>query len=416
MKYRYRAAALVMAAALLGGCSAAIPAGLIPGAGTTSPGPETTVAPIPDKTPIPAAVPSLDRAEQVLATMTVREKVGQLFIIRPDSLDLTLPQEQINDAHTDGVTALSADRKATLVEYPVGGVAVFTKNIVDPAQLTSFLQDLQQNSAISLFTGIDEEGGKISRIANHAAFDVPQYESMEAIAATGDPSQARSVGKTIGDYLLAYGLNLDFAPDADVNTNPDNPVIGERAFGSDPKIAASMVAAEVEGLHEAGVMSAIKHFPGHGDTQTDSHYGYASSEKTWQEMQQCEMLPFLSGIGAGTDMVMVAHITTPNVTDDGLPASLSAQMITEKLREELGYNGVVITDSLAMEAITDAYSAAEAAKMSFAAGADILLMPNGMTEAFDAIVDAVESGEITEERLNESVRRILKLKENYGLL
>lgn len=364
---------------------------------------------------VPTAAPALT-VEDTLAGISVREKVGQLFIIRPDSLDLALSQENINDSKTEGSTKLTDAMKKTLEQYPVGGVAVFKKNVVDPKQLTAFIKDLQAASQITLFTGIDEEGGRVARLANHAEFITPQYDSAAAVGETGDSKNAKEMGASIGGYISEYGLNLDFAPDADVNTNPDNTVIGDRAFSSDPAVAADMVAAAIEGFHSSGVMCCIKHFPGHGDTDTDTHYGCATTTKTWDEMLACEMLPFKAGIAAGTDMVMSAHITVPNVTSDGLPASISNEMITDKLRGEIGYDGVVITDALAMEAITDFFSSEESAVMAIQAGADILLLPENFTNAFDAVVAAVENGTITEARLDESVARILTLKAKYNLM
>lgn len=223
------------------------------------------------------------------------------------------------------------------------------------------------------------------------------------------------MGRTIGGYLRPYGFNLDFAPVADVNSNPQNPVIGKRAFSSDPKVAAAMVSAAVEGFHEAGMLCTLKHFPGHGDTGEDSHYGTATTNQTWEEMQAAALLPFEAGIAAGADVVMAAHITTPNATQDGLPASLSYTMLTERLRGELGFTGVICTDALEMKAISSHYAPADAAVAALNAGADILLMPADLCAAFEGVVQAVETGAVAEERLNESVRRILTLKEKAGL-
>ena len=163
-------------------------------------------------------------------------------------------------------------------------------------------------------TAVDEEGGSVARLANASGFDLPQYQSAQAVGTTGDPANARAMGQIVGGYLKTYGLNLDFAPVADVNTNPANTVIGNRAFSSDPAVAAQMVASAVQGFHDAGILCTLKHFPGHGDTAEDSHYGTASSTKTWTEMRETELKPFAAGIAAGADVVMTAHITTPNAT------------------------------------------------------------------------------------------------------
>jgi len=355
-------------------------------------------------------------AEALLEKMTDEEKVGQLFLVRPDALDPDLTPAEINDASGSGVTALSGRMKETLAAIPVGGVAVFGKNIVSPSQLTGFLGDLQSASAVPLLTGVDEEGGKVSRIANSAGFDVKKYDSMESVGATGDSGNAREAGAVIGAYLKKYGFCLDFAPVADVNTNPDNIVIGSRSFGSDPALAAKMVAAEIEGFHESGVMTSAKHFPGHGDTAGDTHDGFVSVSKTWDELCACELIPFEAAIGAGTDSIMVSHISAPNVTRDGLPSSLSKEMITDRLRGDLGYGGVVITDSLSMGAVTSAYGAAECAVLAVQAGADLLLMPEDLAQAYAGVLAAVKNGAVSRARLDESVLRILRLKEAYGLL
>lgn len=358
----------------------------------------------------------MEQAEQLLASMTVREKVGQMLLIRPESLHPNLSPAQINDLHKFGATAVDLQMAATLADYPVGGIVLFGKNIQSPTQLTSFTDELQGNSVIPLFIGVDEEGGSVSRIANSAGFKVPKYTSMQAIGQTGDPENARKVGLTIGSYLKKYGVNLDFAPVADVNTNPDNIVIGNRSFGNDPNMVATMVTAAVAGLHEAGVMSCLKHFPGHGDTAADTHSEAVFINKSWDELRNCELIPFVAGIAAQTDMIMIAHITAENVTYDQLPATLSPEMLTGKLRIELGYQGVIITDSMFMGAITKHYRSGDAAVAAVLAGTDIVLMPEDFREAFDSICEAVSNGTISEARIDESVQRILSLKERYGLL
>ena len=302
-----------------------------------------------------------------------------------------------------------------LRSYPVGGIVLFATNISSQSQMTALIRDFQRSAGNSLLVAVDEEGGPVARLANSSAFDLPKFPSASAIGTTGDPEQARTMGRTIGGYLKHYGFNLDLAPVADVNSNPLNPVIGRRAFSSDPDVTAGMVRAAVQGFHEAGMLCTLKHFPGHGDTLEDSHAGTATSTKTWKEMKAVELLPFEAGIAAGADVVMAAHITTPNATEDGLPASLSYTMLTERLRGELGFTGVICTDGLGMKAITDHYSLAEAAIAALDAGADLLLLPADLQEAFDGVVAAVESGRISEERLDESVRRILTLKEKAGL-
>ena len=274
----------------------------------------------PTPEPTPAAETTLTAAD-----LTLEEKVGQLFIIRPDSLDLTLPQEQIDDAKADGVTELTDAMRDALQKYPVGGVCQFGKNIVDPEQITAFNAALQEASDIPLLISVDEEGGAVARLANKDTFDLPRYESAAAVGAEGADA-ACAMGQTIGGYLRTYGFNMDFAPDADVNTNPDNPIIGTRAFSSDAAEAADCAAAMARGLAGEGILPTFKHFPGHGDTAEDSHTGLAYSYRTVEELTACELLPFEAAAEVGPRAVMVGHIVVPELTGD-LPATLCADAI-----------------------------------------------------------------------------------------
>ena len=296
-----------------------------------------------------------DTLMQVLNQMTLREKVGQLFVIRPDALEGRFDPAQLEDNSITGTTRVSDEMRSVYASRPCGGFALFRKNILSPAQLRSFTANLHGlNATLPPLLAIDEEGGRIARIGNHD-FGVTRFPPMGEIAASGEYARALEVGKTIGDYLKAFGLDVDFAPVADVNTNPANPVIGDRAFGSDPEVAAGMVSSVIQGLHEAGIASCIKHFPGHGDTATDTHTGYAETRKTWEELLSCEMIPFRAGIAAETDLVMTAHIAAPSVTGSEEPATMSRILLTEKLRQELGYDGLIVTDALSMGAVREKY-------------------------------------------------------------
>ncbi len=347
-----------------------------------------------------------------MRNMTLREKVGQLFMIRPDALEGRFGPAELEDNSITGATRVSQEMKEVYADYPCGGFALFRKNILSPSQLKGFTENLHALSGAPML-GIDEEGGRVARIANHPEnFGVTKFPAMGIIAKSGDESRAYEAGRTIGAYLTAYGLDIDFAPVADVNTNPKNPVIGDRAFGSDPNLAAGMVRQVILGLHESGAASCVKHFPGHGDTATDTHTGYAETLKTWEEISACEMIPFRAGVEAGTDFVMTAHIAAPNVTGSDEPATMSYTLLTEKLRGELGFQGIIITDALAMGAIREKYTSSEACIRCILAGADILLMPYDYFEAFDGVVRAVESGVIPESRIDESVYRVLSFK--YG--
>lgn len=363
------------------------------------------------ETPPATETEPADPLVELLESLTLREKVGQLFIVRPDTLDPSLSVEEIEDSNAHGVTSLTDAMLETLQEYPVGGIVQFGKNLESPQQITDFNRQLQEASTVPLFLCVDEEGGLVARLANHSGFDLPKYKNAASIQTEAD---ALEMGRTIGAYLADYGFNVDFAPVADVNTNPDNPVIGNRSFSSQPEVAAALASAMADGLNEQGIIAVFKHFPGHGDTAEDSHSGIAITYKTAGEMAQCEWLPFLQA--DEKDCIMVGHIATPNITGDLTPATMSRQVVTEILREQLGFEGLIITDSLAMGAVTESYSSGEAALAALNAGCDILLGSYDLTEAFDAVVAAVENGSFPMETLDEIVLRILRFKQAHGIL
>lgn len=391
---------MIICAALMCGCAAEpVPAK----SGTESTTFTQTEASTAPETQATETVPA-DPLDTLLSGMTLRQKVGQLFIVRPDALQ------------SDGSspTQLTDAMLAVLADYPVGGIAMFGQNIVSPDQIISFNGALQNASDIPMFLCVDEEGGIVARLANHRAFDLPRYKSAASVGSSGDPADALAMGSTIGAYLSQYGFNLDFAPVADVNTNPDNPVIGTRAFSSDAATAAEMASAMAQGLRSQGIIAVFKHFPGHGDTAEDSHAGIAVSYKSEAEMRECEWLPFLEA--SSEDFVMVGHVAVPEITGDLTPATMSHQVVTEILKEELGFRGLVVTDAMEMGAITDTYTSAEAAVLALQAGCDILLMPENLQEAFDGVVAAVEDGTLSMEWLDETVRRILECKQANGIL
>ena len=377
---------------------------------------KATATPQPTATPELVSEPKTDDGAilHFMETMTLREKVGQLFIVRPDALDPAQPPEQINASETEGVKRLSDEMRAVLTAYPVGGVAIFSKNISDAQTLRTFTAELSNAVRVPMLIGVDEEGGSVARLANNASFALPKYESAAAVGASGDPAAAEDMGRVIASYLTEYGFNIDFAPVADVYTNPANTVIGSRAFSGDPYVAAQMAGACARGLVSQGVLPVYKHFPGHGDTAEDSHNGLAIVHKTRDELAACEWLPYSMNDLTGC-AVMVGHIAAPHLTGDLTPASLSSTMITTVLRGELGFSGLVFTDSMAMHGVTDTHSSGAAAVAAILAGVDVILMPEILPEAFDTVVAAVESGEISESRLNESVYRVLQYKQLYGM-
>lgn len=343
------------------------------------------------------------RVEKMLSEMTLEEKVAQMFIITPESLT----------GYSQVTQAGSATQKA-LEKYPVGGLIFFSGNLQSPEQLIE-MTDGQQRYAMEriglpLFLSIDEEGGAVTRIESSGKFDVPTFENMSQIGASGDVDRAYEAGSTIGDYLVKLGLNLDFAPVADVLTNDRNTVVKQRSFGSDPQVVSKMVSAQLRGLQEQDVFGCVKHFPGHGATADDTHAGYAYTDKTWEQLQESELIPFEDAIAQGVSFLMVGHISLPSVTGNDEPASCSKTIIQDKLRDQLGYDGIVLTDGLQMKAVTDRYTSAQMAVKVIRAGGDMLLEPENFEQAYEGILRAVADGTISEARIDESLRRILRVK------
>lgn len=345
--------------------------------------------------------------QKLIAKMTLEDKIAQLFMLMPEALTGTGP-----------VTKAGQATKEALDRYPIGGFAYFAQNIRSEEQFTTMVWNARQYSmertGLPLFIAVDEEGGSVARISRQDLENVPQIPDMAEIGAGGDPAAAYEVGEQIGGYLKRFLVNVDFAPVADIYSNPENKVIRKRSFGSDPKAVAAMVAQEVRGLHAQGIKATLKHFPGHGNTSQDSHKQAAAAQQSLEELRNCELLPFQAGIDAGADFVMAGHISFPNILDDDTPASLSYKLLTELLREEMGFEGIIITDALDMEAVTSRYSSAQAVVQAVKAGADMLLMPQDFASAYDALLTAVKQEEIKESRIDESLLRILKAKKASG--
>ena len=341
--------------------------------------------------------------QKLIGKMTLEDKISQLFILTPEALVGTGP-----------VTKAGQATKDALDKHPIGGFAYFAQNIRSEEQFTTMVWNAQQYSSerigLPLFICVDEEGGSVARISGQGLENVPQIPDMAKVGAAGDASAAYAIGEQIGEYLKRFLVNVDFAPVADIYSNADNKVIKKRSFGSDPQVVASMVAEEIRGLHAQGIKTTLKHFPGHGNTSQDSHKQTAYAQQSLEELRTCELLPFQAGIDAGADFVMAGHLSFPNILDDDTPASLSYRMLTELLREEMGFEGIVITDALDMKAVTSRYSPAQAAVQAIKAGADMILMPQDFASAYDALLTAVKEGQIEESRIDESLMRILKAK------
>lgn len=342
--------------------------------------------------------PSL--VDETLVGMTLHEKVCQMMFVTPEEL-----------TGEDGVTVAGDATRQALENYPVGGIVYFAKNLESQDQVKEMIDNSQKYSSIGLFVATDEEGGVVNRLMDTVG--TTYIGSMYYYKDDGDET-AYENAYTIANDMSALGFNLDFAPVADVWSNPDNTVIGERAYSDDYAQAAELVGNAVKGFNDGGVMCTLKHFPGHGDTAEDSHYSSAYVHRTKEEIMADEMQPFRSGIEAGAEFVMVGHLIVPDI--DEVPATLSYKIATGILRDELKFEGVAITDSFEMESIADNYSVDDAVVMSVKAGIDMILQPKDMASAVNSIEQAVADGELSEDRIDESVRRILTLKESRGLL
>ena len=340
--------------------------------------------------------------KQYISTMTLREKVCQMIIADPENL-----------VTTHDVTKVDVEMKQALADYPVGGIMLKSRNIESKKQLKKLIKNLQKQSEIALFLAVDEEGGNVSRVLSNlgnregGTID-PMYEYKDDGTDT-----AFENARELGSNLAYYGFNLDFAPVADVWSNPKNTVIGKRAYSDDYEQAAELIPYAVEGFHAGGVMCTLKHFPGHGDTVEDSHYGTAYVRATLKELETQEFVPFRAGIRAGADCVMIGHLVVPDISDQ--PADLSETLVTDCLRNELAFHGLIITDSFQMEAITDHYEPGEAAVRAIQAGVDLILEPEDLGETVEGILTASDKGELTEKRIDESVERILMAKQVNGI-
>ena len=399
---------------------------------------ETPVAT--DREAVPAASPTATttetaspQVEKLLEDMPLKQKVTQM--IMPDFRKW---QEAGQESPQD-LTKVNAEVAEAIDKYDFGGVILFAENVKETKQTLALTQDMQKaaienkanNGKIPLLLAIDQEGGIVYRLGSGTALP-----GNMAIGATNDPKLATEAGQIIGRELSALGLNVDFAPVLDTNNNPQNPVIGLRSFSSDPNRVAYLGIPMMKGIQDYNVAVAAKHFPGHGDTAVDSHTGLPLVDKSLAELEKLELLPFKKAMDAGVDLLMTAHIQYPQIEKDQVvsketgekiyvPATLSDDILTGLVRKKYGYKGVIVSDAMGMDAIAKNFGEVEAVKMAIKAGVDLVLMPTTLRSKtdlskIDTIVDevvrAVQTGDISEERLNESVRRILTLKEKRGVL
>ncbi|MDI2585922.1 beta-N-acetylhexosaminidase [Psychrobacillus sp. NEAU-3TGS] len=338
-----------------------------------------------------------EQVNPLIGEMTLREKIGQMIF-----------------AGVKG-TGLSEETKQLVSTDKVGGLIFFKNNLKDVQGTVALLNAIKKESEdekFPLFLGVDQEGGRISRLPG-----LSKLPTNKDIGKLNNPSYSYKIGTHLGEELNAFGFNLDFAPVLDVNSNPKNPVIGDRSFGNDVDLVSELGVETMKGIQSQNVISVVKHFPGHGDTDVDSHLELPIIEKSLEDLQKLELIPFKRAMEEGADVIMVAHILMPKL-DPAFPSSLSYEIITTLLREQLHFEGVIMTDDMTMNAITHNYEIGEAAVRAVTAGNDIVLIAHdykNVLKAINAIEESVKDGEISEERINESVHRILALKENYKL-
>ncbi len=363
----------------------------------------TTEEPTTEEPTEPPLAPHIERAMALMEDMTLEEKLWQMIFLTPDEL-----------TDTTGPTLAGDGTRAALEQYPVGGLVYFGEHILSKDQISTMLDNTRSYSKIPPFLGVDEEGGYVSRLNKINA--VPWTDPMADYGEDGDAQAVYDLGTTFAEGIASVGFNLDFAPVADVVTNPNNTEINSRSFSDDPDIAARMVVQMVKGLQDGNMIACLKHFPGHGSTSADSHYGKSVSQRTAEELRETEFIPFRAGIEAGVELVMISHMSLPQVTGNDEPCDFSYDVVTGMLREELGFEGLIVTDSHEMGAISYFYDCGEAALKAVQAGCDVILMPMSKTDAFETLLAAIDDGTLTEDRINASVLRILSLKYKYGII
>ncbi|QUG43320.1 beta-N-acetylhexosaminidase [Psychrobacillus sp. INOP01] len=332
-----------------------------------------------------------------LSDLSLEEKVGQMIF-----------------AGIKGTT-ITNETKKIISTHQVGGIILFKDNLKNANQSVSLLNSIKQENIknkVPLFLGVDEEGGRISRLP-----ELTKLPTSENLGKLNDASLSYNIGKLLGKELSAFGFNLDFAPVLDINSNPDNPIIGDRSFGTDAEIVSKLGLQLMKGIQSEQVISVVKHFPGHGDTAVDSHKELPIIQKSLADLHVLELIPFTRAVEQGAEVIMIGHILLPKI-DSAYPASISKEIITDVLREQLGFEGIIITDDMTMKAILNTFEISEAAVSAVKAGNDIVLVAHdyaNVKKAKEAILQAIEAGEITEQRIDESVKRILSIKKKYNL-
>lgn len=346
----------------------------------------------------------------IINNMTKYEKICQLFIVTPEQL------VNANGNTFNTVTEAGDTTKSSLENYPVAGVIYFGQNVVSREQIIAMNNNLQEFSKYGLFISVDEEGGEISRLARNNIEGVTHLQDMSYYGSLdNNVDEVAKVGSTLGSELKSLGFNVDFAPVADIEINP-NHTMGERMFSDDPEVVGVLVSAEVINMQNQGVCATLKHFPGLGATESDTHYGSVVLNRTINQLRSTEFIPFKKGIDSGVEFIMVSHTVATGIGDNE-PSDLSKEVVTDLLRNELGFNGITITDAhTGMESITSQYTSAQATIEALKAGIDIVLMPDDLNSSINAVENSIQSGEISMDRIDESLYRILSVKKEYGIL
>jgi beta-N-acetylhexosaminidase len=353
----------------------------------------------PAQTPSPGPTAAPDPIQDQIKRMTLDEKIGQMVIIGVDG------------------TAVSEQTRDLIEHYHVGGVILYKNNIINKAQTTDFLNELKQvntkQNTLPLWLSVDQEGGRVSRMPD----EYSKLPTNRAIGKINNAEFSYKLGIILGKELRSVGFNMDFAPVLDINSNPNNPVIGDRSFGANAKVVSSLGVQTMLGIQAQKVAAVVKHFPGHGDTSVDSHLDLPIVQTDLKQLRTFEWLPFQAAIEHNVDAIMVAHILLPKIDPDH-PASFSKTIITNYLRKELKYNGVVMTDDMTMGGIVNHYNLKDAAVQSIIAGSDVIMVAHEYDKAKEVLTNLksnVETGALSEQRIDQSVYRILQLKQKYAI-
>ena len=369
----------------------------------TEPSTEPTTEPTTEAPSTEPADPVMELAEQYLSGMTLEQKLCQLILTTPDTL-----------TGIYGAGQAAEGTKAALESYPVGGILYQQQNIQSENQLGTMISNSQDYSTLPLFIAVEEEGGYNAPLTAIGA--TSYYSTMSVYGEEESVERIGQIGLEMAEDLRALGFNVNFAPVADVLTDPYDTEIGTRSFGGDADITAQLTLTMLQSLQEGGVTACMKYFPGLASGDGDSRYGHSVSQRTLEELRETELKSFAAGIEGGAEMILVSHLSLPNILGDDTPCSLSKAIVTDLLREELGYEGLILTDSLEKSAVSDYYEGGEAAVLALQAGCDMLLQPEDLEETLNALLAAVENGELAEERINESVLRVLYLKIQMELI